>query len=153
MWNSLAEEVVTAESVKCFKGSFDRWNIGIKFKQLGDEEEDLTRTCCSRFDRWDWNHCCIDPTIWWEESSRYRRIPWSTASKAADIQQNKSADKSPALTARRMSVKTWAQRSPLSGKLGTPTGILVADRLSWNGQGAGKQQVFQVASKGLIDWR
>jgi len=31
--------------------------------------------------------------------------------------------------------------------------ILVADRLSWDGQGAGEQRVFQVASKGLIDWR
>jgi len=32
MWNSLPEEVVTAESVNCIKGRFDRWNIGIKFK-------------------------------------------------------------------------------------------------------------------------
>jgi len=32
MWNSLPEEVVAAGSFNCFKGSFDRWNIGIKFK-------------------------------------------------------------------------------------------------------------------------
>jgi len=46
-----------------------------------------------------------------------------------------------------------AQRSPFSGELDTPTGILVADRLSRDGQGAGEQGVFQVASKELIDWR
>jgi len=46
-----------------------------------------------------------------------------------------------------------AQQSLLSGELDTPTGILVADRLSWDGQGAGEQRVFQVASKGLIDLR
>jgi len=32
MWNSLPEEVVTAESVNCFKGRYDRWKIGNKFK-------------------------------------------------------------------------------------------------------------------------
>jgi ribonucleases P/MRP protein subunit RPP40 len=32
MWNSLPEEVVTAEYVDCFKRRFDRWNSDIKFK-------------------------------------------------------------------------------------------------------------------------
>jgi len=46
-----------------------------------------------------------------------------------------------------------AQQSPLSGELDTPTGILVVDCLIRDGQGAGEQRVFQVALKGLIDWR
>jgi ribosomal protein S20 len=32
MWNSLPEEIVMADSVNCFKGRFDRWNIGIKYQ-------------------------------------------------------------------------------------------------------------------------
>lgn len=31
LWNSLPEDVVTAESVNCFKGRFDSWNTGAKY--------------------------------------------------------------------------------------------------------------------------
>ena len=31
IWNALPNVIVTAESVNCFKGRFDRWNGGSKF--------------------------------------------------------------------------------------------------------------------------
>jgi hypothetical protein len=49
MWNSLPEEVVTAEFVNCFKERFDRWNIDIKSKlepdNLRQDRSTLQASC------------------------------------------------------------------------------------------------------------
>jgi len=87
------------------------------------------------------------------ETSRCRRITRSTVSKAADRSSKKGQTNLLRRLQEECPSRPSAQRSPLSGELDTPTGILVADRLSWDGQGAGKQRVVQVASKVLIDWR